>query len=171
MTLIKGLKPILPDYPRLLILGSMPSEASLRAGVYYAHPQNAFWPVMMAILSQPPPAPDKTSCAAVLHKARIAVWDVLAMCDRRGSLDSAIKRATEKNNDIDKLTRRYSTIGAIALNGGRAKECFYRHIKLSDSSIRILSLPSTSAANARYSFAQKLAAWQVIKPFIELPLK
>ena len=144
----------------------MPSARSLAAGAYYAHPQNAFWRVLAAVLEAPPPA--NAARTAFAKRAGIAIWDVLAACAREGSMDSAIEKDSEKANDIGALLAQYPSIGAVALNGGRAKQCFMRHIKLSGETgkVKLIFLPSTSPANARMPFSQKTAAWRQIAPFI-----
>ena len=169
---LTGLPPIVATSPRLLILGSMPSARSLSAGEYYAHPQNAFWAIMRQLLNLPPSADYAAQKTAVM-RAGVVLWDVLATCQRRGSLDSAIVRESENANDIAALLVREPSIVALALNGGKARQCFKRHVDLSvllPRPLEILFLPSTSAANARMSFEKKLAAWQQILPFLQNPI-
>lgn len=165
-TLLTGLPPILPQQPRLLILGSMPSARSLTEQQYYAHPQNAFWTIILNLLNATP-SKDYAANVNTIKRANIAVWDVLATCCRTGSLDSAIIRQSESPNNIAKLLNQYPSILAIALNGGRAKQCFCRHV--APVKITVLPLPSTSPANARTTILQKTAAWQQILPFIQPP--
>ena len=157
-----ALPPIVPAAPRLLLLGSIPSRASIAAQRYYAHPRNAFWPILAALGNAAPPQTRQAQqqlCAAL----GIAVWDVLASCEREGSADTAIIRETERPNDIAALLQANPGIAAIGLNGQRAQTCFARHIRLAaEERLQILPLPSTSPANARMSFADKLAAWRRI---------
>lgn len=162
---IHGFKPILPPSPRLLILGSMPGQASLAAGEYYAHPRNAFWPIMLALLNKPAsPLPPYTRRRQWLLQAGIAVWDVYAACERRGSLDTNIARDSGELNDIGALVKAYPSIALIATNGQHAAELFRRHWPhLPQTHLR---LPSTSPANARLTAAQKHSAWQALMPFI-----
>jgi TDG/mug DNA glycosylase family protein len=164
--------PILGPSPRLLILGSMPGEASLRIGQYYGHPRNAFWPIMSALLDLPAQADYATRCAAL--KARgIALWDVIGSCARSGSLDSAIRPETVRVNDIALLLRTEPTIGAIFCNGGTAEREFTRRVWPSvdpnHRDLPRLRLPSTSPAYAGMPFADKLAAWRVILPYCRPP--
>lgn len=149
----------------------MPSARSLAAGEYYAHPQNAFWRLLAEVLQTPPPA-GYAAQKAMAARAGIAVWDVLAACRRTGSMDSAIDAESEKANDIAALLARRPKIAAVALNGGRAKKCFARHIQLPENlpPPRMLFLPSSSPANARMRFSEKAAAWMQIAPFVRRPL-
>ena len=134
---------------------------------YYAHPRNAFWPILAALGGVTPPdlmEEQRQLCA----RLNIALWDVLASCERAGSADAAIVRATERPNDIAALLAENPSIKAIGLNGQRAQACFARHIRLpSKNRPHILPLPSTSPANARMRFADKLAAWRVLEGFLK----
>ena len=165
--LTTALPPIIPPAPGLLLLGSSPSLASIEARRYYAHPRNAFWSILAALGDTTPPDSiegQRQLCA----RLGIALWDVLASCERAGSADAAIVRATERPNDIAALLAENSKIAAIGLNGQRAQACFARHIRLPDKNRpKIFHLPSTSPANARMHFADKLAAWRVLEAFLK----
>ena len=145
----------------------MPSLASIEAQRYYAHPRNAFWSILAALGDTTPPDSlegQRQLCA----RLGIALWDVLASCERAGSADAAIVRATERPNDIAGMLAQNPNIKAIGLNGQRAGACFARHIHLpAENSPKILPLPSTSPANARMRFADKLAAWRVLEEFLQ----
>ena len=97
----------------MLILGSMPGTASLDAARYYAHPRNAFWPIALALVSGEPPRaarrelPPYEVRTARLVDGGVALWDVLAECERPGSLDSAIRRDSERPNDVPALVARH----------------------------------------------------------------
>lgn len=160
---VTGFPPILGAAPRALILGSVPSRASLAAGQYYAHPRNAFWLIMGALFGAGPELPYRRRCARLIA-GRVALWDVLAACRRRGSLDSAIERESEIPNDIEGLLASAPSIRLIALNGGGAAAAFARHqaaaVRALRPSIEILKLPSTSPAHAGRSYPEKLAAWR-----------
>lgn len=166
MTVLLGLQPALRDDARVLVLGSMPGEASLRQQQYYGHPRNRFWPLMSALcgIDAALPYPQRTEA---LNAAGIALWDVLGECVRRGSLDSAIQRDTEIANPIAALCARLPRLRAIVLNGGKAAQAFARHIEpqLDAAAMRptIHRLPSTSPANASYAFSQLQAAWAVLR--------
>ena len=168
MNILIGLPPVLPASPGLLILGSMPSSASLSAQQYYAHPQNAFWRLILSLLGAQP-SNNYAQRVAALKRGGIALWDVLAECRRQGSLDSAIVSDSERANDIAALLRRYSTIKAVAFNGGKARQSFMRHIRPTiapEVMPSLLCLPSTSPANARLTWSQKWGAWSEILPFV-----
>lgn len=157
--------PILGSAPRLLILGSMPGEASLAMGRYYGHARNAFWPIMDALLGLPAEA-DYGLRVAALREHGIALWDVIAACARAGSLDTAIRPETVQVNDFAALLGAAPTIRCIAFNGGTAEREFCRRVLPTlppeHAGIERLRLPSTSPAHAGMRFADKLAAWRVI---------
>lgn len=157
---LRGLPPILAPGARWLILGSMPGAESLAQQQYYAHPRNLFWPFMEALYGVPRTLPYAARCAALAARG-VAVWDVLAGCERRGSLDSAIIRASEVANAIPELLAAHPGIGMIGLNGGKAQTAFRQHLAPRlPKPPPLLALPSTSPANAGRTRAQKLAAWR-----------
>jgi hypoxanthine-DNA glycosylase len=151
---LEGLAPVLDANTRLLVLGSFPGVASLRAQQYYGHPQNQFWKILGTVWAMPLPSlsyPERTA-AALQHG--LGLWDVYAGCEREGSLDSAI-RAPELN-DLASLRQRCPALEAIAHNGGES----YRHARHTEAlGLPVYKLPSTSPANASWSFERKLAAW------------
>lgn len=169
---LRGLPPVVrrDPAPRVLILGSMPSEASLAAGAYYAHPRNRFWPMMAALLGRSAPPSAFPERAAMLADAGIALWDVIGSCVREGSLDSAIE-ALEPNDIAGFLAERPS-ICIVCLNGGKSAEVWRRWIvpTLTPAALAGLSvraLPSTSPANARWRFEALLEAWrQAVGPAV-----
>jgi hypoxanthine-DNA glycosylase len=151
---------------RLLVLGTAPSVRSLAMQQSYAHPQNLFWPLMGELFEAGPELPYAQRIAR-LHARGIGIWDVLAHCERAGSLDSNIVRCSEVANDISGLLAAYATIVAIALNGGRARQSFRRLVVPTleariERPLSVLELPSTSPANAGMSRAQKHAQWRVL---------
>ncbi len=158
---LSGLPPVLGDGARLLVLGSFPSVASLRAQQYYAHPRNHFWPILSALWGlEGAQALQNLPYAQRLPIVRahgLAIWDVYAGCQREGSLDSAIEHA--ELNDLAGLIRRVPTLQAIAHNGGESA----RYMKLTRAlGLPVHKLPSTSPANASWSFARKLEAWREV---------
>ena len=157
--------PILGEAPRLMILGSMPSEASLAAQQYYGHPRNAFWPIMEVLLGLPAGSAYARRAQA-LREHGIALWDVIAACARPGSLDADIRPETVRVNDFATLLDAHPGIRCIAFNGGTAEREFRRRVlpTLRDAHVAIerLRLPSTSPAHAGLSFEQKLGAWRLI---------
>lgn len=164
---VESFAPLEPPSARLLILGSMPGIASLRAQQYYGHPRNQFWPMMEALFGVPASAAYAERIAG-LHGQGIALWDVLRACERPGSLDSSIVRGSEQANDFAAFLDRHPELKVIALNGGTARDAFHRRVlpMLGErlSAIELIALPSTSPANASVSAAAKRAAWAALLP-------
>jgi hypoxanthine-DNA glycosylase len=161
VVLLRGLAPVDGPVARILILGSFPGERSLAAGEYYAHPQNRFWRTVGTALGESD-APDYPARTRTLRAHRIALWDVLAACERRGSLDSAIAPGTEVPNDFSALIRRQPELRRILLNGRKAADLFARFIVPDafwpDLGLEVRVMPSTSPANAR-DIAGQLREW------------
>lgn len=160
MSLVHSFPPVLPAVARVLIVGSMPGAASLRAARYYAHPRNGFWPIVGAICGFDANA-DYPVRIAALQRAGIALWDVLQQCRRHGSLDSAIAVDDRAVNDFAALFAAQSQLHTVLCNGGTAHDLFVR-LALPTLPRRpdVLRLPSTSPAHAARTTAQKLAAWR-----------
>ena len=153
-----GLPPVVSPHTGVLILGSFPGIASLRARQYYGHPQNHFWRILQALWPQDvlPSGPGSYAerCQWLLDH-RLGVWDVYASCEREGSLDSAIRNAVP--NDIAAL--HLPRLQAIAHNGGES----FKHARHTRTlGVPVYQLPSTSPANASWSFERKLAAWREV---------
>jgi double-stranded uracil-DNA glycosylase len=162
MAQVESFPPIESAIARVLVLGTMPGEASLRARQYYAHPQNAFWRIAGTTLGFDPAAPYEARIAR-LRAAGIAVWDVLQSCTRASSLDSAIVAATAVPNDLPAFLADHPQIRRICFNGAKAEALYARHVRprlVPAPDIRYLRLPSTSPANASVPWPQKLQAWQ-----------
>ncbi|QDU86758.1 Uracil DNA glycosylase superfamily protein [Pirellulimonas nuda] len=164
---IHSFPPIARPDARVLILGSMPGGASLAAREYYAHPRNAFWPIMGELFGAGPEKPYPARCQR-LRSQGVAVWDVLAECVRPGSLDARIEPGSEVANDLAGLLDACPRIERVCFNGQKAEQAFARHVTpgLGDGVLRRLTLtrlPSTSPAHAGRTFDQKLAAWRVLK--------
>ena len=160
MSAVESFPPIVAPGARVLILGSMPGVASPQVGgpVLRAS-RNAFWPILGALCGFAATAPYAERVLA-LQAAGVAVWDVLQSCVRPGSLDTAIERSSEVPNDIAGLLSDQPGIRCIAFNGGTAEAAFRRHVPADVvGGLRLLRLPSTSPANAAWSFERKLAAW------------
>lgn len=163
---VHAFAPILGTRPRLLILGSLPGIASLRAGEYYAHPRNQFWPIMAALWGVPAGAPYRRRVAA-LRMAGIGLWDVLAEATRPGSGDADIEPATARAHDIHGLLLRHPSIRVLAFNGGAAERLFRRLVRPTLSATQLaaldfVTLPSTSPANATLDFTAKLRRWRLL---------
>lgn len=164
--LARSFPPIAGRGARVLILGSMPGVASLTAGQYYAHPRNAFWPIMGELFGAGPALTYDQRCRR-LRGVGVAVWDVLSECRRPGSLDASIDPASEAVNDFETFFARYPGIQRIYFNGQKAETTFRRAVRsgqLSGSAAQIpgVRLPSTSPAHAGRGFQEKLRLWRVI---------
>jgi hypoxanthine-DNA glycosylase len=153
--MLTGLPPILDAQARVLILGSFPSPASLAAGQYYAHKQNQFWRILAAVLDQPLVEMDYAAKQAAVKAAGIAIWDVYAECERPGALDSAIRNGVP--NDFAKLKKSAVAVRLVCFNGQAAGKFAPQ---LTTLGYETVVLPSTSPANAGWSFERKLGAWR-----------
>jgi TDG/mug DNA glycosylase family protein len=167
---IQGFPPIARDDAEILILGSMPSEESLRAKQYYAHPRNAFWPIMMELLGGEAEL-DYDKRAQWLIDNRIALWDTLKACVRNGSLDSAIVDTTIETNDFQSFFRRHPKIRHIFFNGQKSRQVYSKYIVpgLPDvfKEIDFNVLPSSSPAMARLNRKQKTNEWRAVVRVLE----
>jgi hypoxanthine-DNA glycosylase len=160
MPVIHSFPPIIHSHAKILILGSMPGEASLAAHQYYAHPRNAFWPIMASLLNIQADSPYHDKIAA-LRSSPIALWDVFKSCERTGSLDTMICADNYVINDFPSLFNDYAFIKHVFFNGGTAERYFTRHVMSAYNfkNLQLLRLPSTSPANARLSIADKRIIW------------
>ena len=151
----------------MLVLGTVPSIASLALRQSYGHPHNLFWPFMGALYDAGPEWPYAERIAR-LHARGVGIWDVLERCERRGSLDSDIVAASEVANDIPGLLAAHPTIVALALNGAKALQVFERRIAPHLDPRRaptVLAMPSTSPANASIPRVRKLERWREMLAF------
>ena len=156
----RGFEPIAAPTARVLILGTLPSQESLRRREYYANPQNAFWPIMEAIFGIPAKLPYEER-AQRLAEAGVALWDVCAAAFRPGSLDASIRRGSEDPNDFALFLKQHRNLKVICFNGTKAAELFQRRVNL-EAPMRYCHLPSTSPANAKLRLREKIESWSVI---------
>ena len=153
--------PVFDEHSRVLVLGSFPSVLSRENAFYYGNPRNRFWRVIAGITGRPVP-PDTPleesirSKTTLLLESRIALWDVVASCDIRGSSDASIRNVVPC--DIE-LILSQSPIEAIFTNGGTATRLYARYLE-PVCGRGTTGLPSTSPANARYSLAMLLECWR-----------
>ena len=155
--LLQGLPPVIARDTRLVVLGSFPSVASLQAGEYYAHPRNHFWPILSALWNEDLRALPYAKRIAFVRARGLGIWDVYAACRRDGSLDTEIEDA--QPNDLASLKRRAPRLQAMAHNGGESARSIHLTRALG---VEVHRLPSTSPANASWSFERKLAAWRAM---------
>jgi double-stranded uracil-DNA glycosylase len=164
--LICSFPPIAAPDARVLVLGTVPSIASLTKQQYYGHPQNAFWPIMGRLFGAGPELPYEER-KRVLKGKGVAVWDVLRECYREGSLDTAIEVESESPNEFVPFFRAHSAIRAVFFNGHKAETAFRRHVMPSLSKLKrefeYARLPSTSPAHAGRNFVEKLKSWRAVK--------
>ncbi len=154
---LQGLPAVLDHGTRLLVLGSFPGVASLAAGQYYAHPRNQFWPLLGALWGIDLVAWPYDRRLTELRARGLGLWDVYAACEREGSLDSAIRAA--EPNDLASLRQCAPGLEAVAHNGGESA----RSARLTAAlGVAVHRLPSTSPANASWSFERKRAAWHAV---------
>lgn len=171
MPLIRSFPPLENAKARVLILGSMPGKASLAARQYYAHPRNAFWPIMATVTGVAPERPYAERTRG-LQAAGIALWDVLAACARGGSLDADIDPGSIVVNDFAGFFARHPALTQVFFNGAMAEQSFRRHVApaLGARALHLHRLPSTSPAHAGLSPAAKTAAWQAaLRPALNAP--
>lgn len=161
MASVQSFLPVADQAARVLILGSMPGQASLAAGEYYAHPQNAFWPIMGALINADPVLPYRARTAA-LKAAGIALWDVLASCEREGSLDADIRHDSVVVNDFPRFLAAHPKITNVLFNGSMAESSFRRHVVplINVAALNLARMPSTSPAHASLSRMKKLEVWR-----------
>ena len=147
---------------KILILGSFPSEKSRRAGFFYAHPQNRFWPLLAKILNCPVPQ-DMAEKRAMCLDNHIALWDVIASCEITGSSDSSIKNV--RPNDISRLLSG-TEISHIFLNGQTAGRLYERYLA-AQADRQHTVLPSTSPANAAFDISRLFSSWKEIRQYLD----
>lgn len=160
MPVIHPFPPFLRPDSRVLILGSFPSVRSRAEGFYYGHPQNRFWRVLSALLKEELPG-DTKSKQQLLEKHRIALWDVIASCEIRGSSDLSIKNAAA--NPIARAISGYDIRG-IFLNGGTAARLYEKKVSPTPG-LPVFAMPSTSAANAAWRLERLISKWALIREF------
>ena len=163
--LLQGLPPVIARHTRLVLLGSFPGVASLAAGQYYAHPRNQFWPLLSALLAEDLASAGYAQRLQRLRAHGLGLWDVIAACRREGSLDSRIRDA--QYNDLAGLRRRAPGLLAVAHNGGESARAMRITGQLG---LAVYRLPSSSPANASWSFERKLAAWRAVFQACGMPL-
>lgn len=152
---LAGFAPVADARAEILILGSFPGRASLDHGQYYAHPRNQFWPILGAVLGEPLPDLAYPRRLARLRAHAIGLWDVLAGCQRDGSLDADIRSA--QANDFDTLLARLPRLRRVLFNGQAAGRFAPRFAR---AGLAVAVLPSTSPAHAALRFEEKLHRWR-----------
>ncbi len=157
--LLSGFPPVINSQTEILILGSFPGVASLQAQQYYAHPRNQFWRLISALIDEDLVALPYVDRLKTLLAHRVGVWDVIDVCTREGSLDSAIRDA--QHNDFKVLKEQCPVLQRISFNGKTSSK---QAALFSDAGFETFILPSSSPAYAVMTFEQKLAVWRGIMP-------
>lgn len=154
-------EPVFSKESSLLILGSFPSVMSRETGFYYGHPRNRFWRLIAEIFNTPLPCTVEEKKELILNN-RLALWDVIASCQIKGSSDSSITDVIP--NDLLTIIDN-SCITDIVTNGGTAFRLYmkYQH---NITGINPIKLPSTSPANASWSFERLIQEWSIIRKTI-----
>lgn len=161
MSQLNSFAPLAGPASRVLILGSMPGIASLKAQQYYAHPQNLFWKFLGTALDFDPALPYEARTARLMAQG-VAVWDVLASCVREGSLDADIDHTSAVPNDFARFFAQHPLIERVCFNGNAAAKIFRQRVQPglpAGTAIEFLALPSTSPANASIPRADKARLW------------
>jgi len=153
--------PIIDKDSKVLILGSFPSIQSFKNSFYYGHPQNQFWKILAKLFDEEEPKSIEKK-KEFLQRHNIALWDMVAGCERESSLDSSLKNI--KVNDIAKLLQNYPNIEALFFTGKKALHLYQRNF---DSlNIPIYYLPSPSPAYRTMSLEEKIKNWSILKDFL-----
>jgi hypoxanthine-DNA glycosylase len=157
---LRGLAPVIAPDARVLILGSFPSEASLAAKQYYAHPRNHFWPILGSVLDEPLAELPYAARLERVKAHRVAIWDTIVACERAGSLDASIRKA--ERGEVRRVHRVARQLVAVCFNGqtaARARPVW------TEAGYETLVMPSTSPAYT-LPVERKLAAWQALRSFL-----
>ena len=150
-------EPIYNEQSKILILGTFPSVKSREYGFYYGHPMNRFWKLLGSLMKEPIPITIEEKKQFLL-KHNIAIWDVVESCDIIGSSDSSIKNVVP--TDINRILD-IGPIEKIYANGTKAFQ-LYNKYTLPITKREIIKLPSTSPANAMFSFERLVMEWEII---------
>jgi hypoxanthine-DNA glycosylase len=156
--------PVVDAHTRVLILGSLPGEASLAHQQYYAHKQNKFWALVGDIIEQDLVAMEYATRLNTLLENHIGLWDVVQEAQRTGSLDSRIRN--HASNDLNVLIETLPNLVAIAFNGGTAEKIGGRALGEAANHYRIFRLPSSSPAHAAVSYQEKVTRWRELREYL-----
>lgn len=166
MTFKHSFAPVVNESTRVLVLGSLPGEASLAQSQYYAHPQNRFWHLIGDVIGVALPGMEYEARLQALLDHRVGLWDVIAQAKREGSLDSRIR--DHATNDLAALVAALPELRAVAFNGGTAAKIGMQLLAESRMSLDLIKLPSSSPAYAAVPYAEKLRAWEVLRKWLSL---
>ena len=154
-----GLPPVIDSHSRILILGTFPSELSLKSQEYYANPQNKFWEIIYSVLNETF-STHYEDRLLLLKQHNIALWDVIESCFRKGSGDSGIKQ--EIPNDLNSLYQKYPNLTHMLFNGNNPVKYYAKHKLKEGHLVFVPSFPSTSSLNTNFTLTEKIERWNVI---------
>ena len=160
---LSSFHPVINNHAQILILGSMPGSISLEKNEYYAHPRNLFWKIIESTFDIPLELTYGKRIDRLIYN-KLALWDVLQHCQRKGSLDSNIMTTSEEANNFLAFFEHYNHIKRICFNGTKAFNAFKKHILKNNPSVsdqyQLITLPSTSPANASIPTSIKYEKWK-----------
>ncbi|QTC91649.1 DNA-deoxyinosine glycosylase [Brevundimonas goettingensis] len=162
MTIKRHFAPVVDENTRLLVLGSLPGDASLKAAQYYAHPQNGFWRLIGVVIGRELHALPYANRLEALRAAGVGLWDVIASAERPGSLDAAIR--SPEAADLRGLIAGLPRIRAVAFNGATAAKGG-RRVLGGIEGLTLIDLPSSSPAHTR-PLSEKAESWAILKGFL-----
>ncbi len=147
--------PVFDKNSEILILGSFPSVKSREEGFFYGHPKNRFWRILAGVFEEDTPESVEDKKAFLLRH-RLSVWDVLASCEIKGSSDASITNAVP--NDVSVILKK-APVKKVILNGKTAQKYYDKYLRKTVS-CEAVTLPSTSPANAAWSYENLLCEWK-----------
>jgi len=159
----RSFPPVVDPQTRLLVLGSLPGEASLAAQRYYAHPRNLFWRLMGLVIGEDLESLAYEARLATLLKHHVGLWDVVAEAAREGSLDAAIR--DPEHNDLLSLVESLTNLRAVAFNGGTSAKVGTRQLAPVTDRLTLIPLPSSSPAYAG-RWGLKSEAWMTLRTYL-----
>lgn len=154
--------PVVDARTRVLVLGSLPGEVSLRRAQYYGYPRNLFWPLIGEVIGRDLVALAYPDRLAALGDAGVGLWDVVGSATRRGSLDAAIRDA--RANDLARLATDLPALRAVGFNGGTSARV--GRAQLAGSDLQLIDLPSSSPAYASLPLAAKRERWRELARYL-----
>lgn len=163
MTVKRAFAPLADDRTNVLVLGSLPGDASLKASEYYAHPQNGFWRLIGLAIGRDLHAMAYADRVEALRVSGVGLWDVIASAERTGSLDAAIR--LPEAADLRGLIGGLPSLKAVAFNGATAAKGG-RKILAGVEGLTLIDLPSSSPAHASRTLAEKAERWAILKDFL-----
>lgn len=161
----RSFAPVVAPDTRVLVLGSLPGEASLARGQYYAHPQNRFWKLVGDVIGRNLAGMAYEYRLATLLEHGIGLWDVVAQAQRAGSLDSSIRN--HASNDLIALVETLPALAAIAFNGATAAKIGAKALGDMANRLRLIRLPSSSPAHASVPYEAKLGEWRAVGGYLK----